>query len=96
MQILGSFPVPDTAYEVVLLVTPNYCVDADTLEIHCQSPCGRFWVKTNIAMPATVQFSDLSSATLPLTYEWGFGDGNAGVQASPAHTYTSVDSFSSR
>ena len=36
----------------------------------------------------TVQFSDSSVATGPMTYRWIFGDGNFSTQQNPAHTYT--------
>ena len=92
-----TFNVPDTVYQVVLAVdTADFCTDFDTVEIRTASlPLGDFTVdvKEHCDAPAPVQFTDQSSATLPLTYAWDLGDGNSATQASPAHTYGSVDSF---
>jgi PKD repeat protein/outer membrane protein assembly factor BamB len=39
--------------------------------------------------PMTVQFSDLSTGTQPLAYQWNFGDGSGnGTVQDPVHTYT--------
>ena len=39
--------------------------------------------------PETIQFSNSSTGTGPLTYQWNFGDGSTSNTESPAHTYTS-------
>lgn len=46
--------------------------------------------------PLPVQFSSTGSydpEAGPLTYAWTFGDGSIGTGSSPAHTYTSVGSY---
>ncbi len=92
-----TFNVPDTVYEVILVVdTADFCFAYDTIQIRTSSlPVADFSIDIDehCDAPAPVQFTDLSSATLPLTYNWAFGDGNSSTQVSPAHTYASVDSF---
>ena len=92
-----DFLIPDTTYEVVVVVdTAAACFDTDTLLIRTASlPVADFSPDQtqHCDTPATVVFTDQSSATLPLTYLWTFGDGNSATQVSPTHTYGSVDSF---
>jgi PKD repeat protein len=40
--------------------------------------------------PLSIQFSDTSTGTLPLTYQWNFGDGTNSSSQSPVHTYTAT------
>ncbi len=41
----------------------------------------------------SVNFTDQSSGTPPLTYAWDFGDGATSSQASPSHVYASAGTF---
>jgi len=43
--------------------------------------------------PLTVQFTDASTGTTPLTYAWDFGDGGTSGSRSPSHVYTTVGTF---
>jgi outer membrane protein assembly factor BamB len=50
--------------------------------------------KTILVPPDTVLFTDLSTGSRPLSYQWNFGDGipNATVR-NPVHTYTAEGTF---
>jgi gliding motility-associated-like protein len=37
--------------------------------------------------PTTINFTNLSTGTGPLTYQWSFGDGGVSVLPNPSHTY---------
>jgi hypothetical protein len=41
-------------------------------------------------VPFTVQFTDQSTGTGPLNYQWNFGDGTTSSAKSPTHQYTKV------
>ncbi|OFY76680.1 MAG: hypothetical protein A2275_04670, partial [Bacteroidetes bacterium RIFOXYA12_FULL_35_11] len=43
--------------------------------------------------PLTVQFSNQSTGTGALTYQWNFGDGTTSAQASPSHEYISQGTY---
>ena len=42
---------------------------------------------TSGTSPLTVDFSNTSTGTAPLTYAWDFGDGGTSTEATPTHTY---------
>jgi len=92
-----TFTVPDTAYTVYLFAdTAGFCTSVDSVVITTASlPNAAFVVDQDqfCDAPATVQFTNQSSATLPITYEWSFGDGNGSVVTDPAHVYNSVAHF---
>ncbi len=92
-----NFLTPDTTFVVVIEVdTADFCFDTDTILIRTASlPMADFSLDQtqHCDTPATVQFTDQSSASLPLSYAWDFGDGNGSTQASPSHPFTSIDSF---
>jgi PKD repeat protein len=41
----------------------------------------------------TVQFTDQSTGTPPLTYAWNFGDGTTSAEQNPSHTYASAGTY---
>lgn len=46
---------------------------------------------TRICIPATVSFTDLSTADAPIVkWEWDFGDGGMSTDINPVHTFTSL------
>ncbi|MEM7373058.1 MAG: PKD domain-containing protein [Bacteroidota bacterium] len=91
------FSVPDTIYQIILEVdTADFCFDSDTITIETSSePVSAFTVDEDqhCDAPATVQFSDVSQSSRPITYIWDFGDGDSSTLANPVHTYTSVGVF---
>ncbi len=40
-------------------------------------------------VPAVITFTNTSTGSQPLTYQWSFGDGSNSTQPNPTHTYTS-------
>ena len=46
--------------------------------------------KTSGISPLSVQFTDTSTGSVPLTYLWDFGDGTYSTLQSPVHTYTTT------
>lgn len=50
---------------------------------------------TSGLIPLTVQFTDLSTSTLSLSYQWNFGDGSMNkTERNPIHTYERLGSYS--
>lgn len=45
-------------------------------------------------VPALVEFTDLSIADSPISYQWDFGDGGSSTLQDPTHEYTEVGSYS--
>ncbi|MEO0470229.1 MAG: PKD domain-containing protein, partial [Bacteroidota bacterium] len=91
-SISYTFVIPDTTYLVSLIVdTAGFCFDTTSIQIQTASePIGAFTVdQDRLCFPDnSVQFTDQSSASLPLNYQWDFGDGSPlSAQISPAHSY---------
>lgn len=63
----------------VFSVTAGFSTDADTL-------CAGF--------PINFTASSSSSAALPLTHSWTFGDGGTSILANPEHTFTNPGNYS--
>jgi PKD repeat protein len=48
---------------------------------------------TSGTAPLSVQFTDASTGTGPLTYAWEFGDGGTSPDPSPSHTYDAAGTY---
>ncbi|HOB59498.1 MAG TPA: PKD domain-containing protein [Methanoregulaceae archaeon] len=71
--------------------TYGFTVDQIDPPLLSQAPVANFVaVQTSDATQLLVQFTDQSTGTAPLTYDWNFGDGATSTAASPSHTYASV------
>ena len=59
------------------------------------SPAANFTANETFGVPPlTVQFSDLSTGTRPLAYQWDFGDGSPNdTGQDPVHTYTADGTY---
>ena len=56
------------------------------------APVANFIInKTSGFSPLSVQFTDTSTGSMPLTYQWDFGDLTYSALQSPVHTYTAMD-----
>jgi gliding motility-associated-like protein len=44
-------------------------------------------------IPATVNFTNTSTGTQPISYQWDFGDGNIGTGTTPTHTYANFGTY---
>ncbi|GAB4416240.1 MAG: hypothetical protein OHK0039_25440 [Bacteroidia bacterium] len=87
----------DTSYTIRLIAdTAGFCFDTATRVIRTASPpVAHFtpaWDRF-CGFPASNTFTNLSQASLPLTYSWLFGDGNSSVLPSPVNIYSSTGSF---
>ena len=49
---------------------------------------------TSCRTPATIQFTNLTTGTGTLSYQWSFGDGGSSVAANPTHIYTAAGTYS--
>ena len=74
------------AYTVVLTATDACGSDGHTevLTVTCAAPTAAF---TYTAQNLDVAFTNLSTGTFPLDYQWDFGDGITSTATSPLHTY---------
>ncbi|HSC38764.1 MAG TPA: PKD domain-containing protein, partial [Chitinophagaceae bacterium] len=55
------------------------------------------FVNTNLCKPPSiVQFTNSSTGTGTLSYQWAFGDGNSSVQPNPSNNYTTAGLFTAR
>ncbi|MDX2250288.1 MAG: PKD domain-containing protein [Bacteroidia bacterium] len=91
---------PDTCYQIRMVAdTAGFCFDTTTFQVCTASPplaaLGTGWDKF-CGTPALNQFTDQSQSTLPLTYEWSFGDGSTSVLKNPAHIFQQTGTFSVR
>ncbi|MBC7849147.1 MAG: PKD domain-containing protein [Chitinophagaceae bacterium] len=50
-------------------------------------------ISANCRPPTPINFSNLSSGTGQLSYQWTFGDGGTSTQANPTHTYTTAGAY---
>ncbi|MEZ4775309.1 MAG: PKD domain-containing protein [Bacteroidia bacterium] len=88
---------PDTCYQIVLIAdTAGFCFDTANFQVCTASPpladFRTAWDKF-CGIPAQNQFTDLSQSTLPLTYQWSFGDGGTSVLKNPSHIYQQTGTF---
>ena len=73
----------------VTLATTDLCGIGffnDLVTLSCPIPDALF---TYIVSGLTVNFTDLSSGTTPLSFVWDFGDGFTSTEQSPTHQYSS-------
>lgn len=53
-----------------------------------------FTVPNSCKPPTAVHFTNKSTGTGTLSFEWDFGDGNTSLQTNPVHTYTATGTYS--
>lgn len=56
-------------------------------------PTAEFTSNSPVDLGQPVNFTDMSSGTLPLTYLWDFGDGNTSIESNPSHLYPVTGTF---
>lgn len=83
-----------TVYSLVSDTTTG-CTDVDTAVISIASPNSGFTAFPRVGCaPLTVNFSDTSSANVPITgWEWDFGDGATDTVQNPVHIYTTPGKY---
>lgn len=93
-----TYATPGT-YPVSLQVTDaNGCTSSFLINSYVSvsaAPTANFSLSPTSAClpPLDVTFTDLSSSSGPLTYDWNFGDGNTSTQQNPQHTYTALGQY---
>ncbi|HXS54477.1 MAG TPA: PKD domain-containing protein [Hanamia sp.] len=102
---LSDIKNPDHTYttagdfNVSLRVTnSNGCITSKTVPAYIHIPTGvkaEFTNSTSASCnaPVAIQFTDKSTGSGALKYEWNFGDGTTSGSANPAHTYSNRGSF---
>jgi gliding motility-associated-like protein len=76
----------------------NGCVTSKTVPAYIHIPTGvkaDFTNSTSASCnaPVSIQFTNKSSGSGTLQYQWNFGDGTTSTLANPAHTYSNSGSF---
>ncbi len=65
----------------------------------CVAPCEPVteptfgWTPVTPTVGTAVQFNGAASGTLPIAFDWDFGDGTLGTGSNPTHTYSSADAY---
>jgi PKD repeat protein len=65
----------------------------DALALSCPAPEALFTYEANGLI---VSFTDVSTATTPLSFDWDFGDGFTSTEQSPVHQYNSPGTYTVR
>ncbi|MDB5222033.1 MAG: hypothetical protein JWN83_700 [Chitinophagaceae bacterium] len=55
-----------------------------------------FSAPNSCTVPSTVNFTNTSTGSGALTYQWDFGDGSTSTQQNPSHTYTTAGTYTVR
>lgn len=87
-----TFQQADTNFWVVMVVdTGGVCFDTDSIRIRTASTPSSFWSflpEHACDAPALIRFTDSAQSTLPVSYQWNFGDGTSGsVLPNPTHIF---------
>ena len=77
-------------YSVVLIITDSVCRDTITHDVVIDHPLlANFTVDNDtICQHSTINFTDASTATPPVSYFWMYGTGDVSTFNSPTQTYT--------
>lgn len=82
------------SYQVTLTATNDFGSDSDTQAVVVyESVAAGFSLVDPTAVSATIQFSDTSTGTGPLTYEWDFDDGGTSTEQNPSHAYAAAGDY---
>ncbi|GAC1418004.1 MAG: hypothetical protein NVSMB67_04970 [Flavisolibacter sp.] len=90
-------PKDTGAIDVKLIVSNNGCLDSLTKKkyIRVQPPVANFGFKVDCGNRQFIQFSDSSKLdrSLPVTWNWDFGDGKNSTLPNPPHTYNTPGNY---
>jgi gliding motility-associated-like protein len=89
-------------YNVILKITNTAgCVTtlskAQYIKITDGVKAGFSFINTNVCKPPSIiNFTNMSTGTGTMSYQWSFGDGNSSVQTNPSNTYNTAGLYSIR
>lgn len=79
---------------VTLTVMPGGSSTSVSVTVVGQSPQANFsYTPTGGVAPTVIQFSDSSTAGVPTSWQWSFGDGATSTAQNPSHNYTTPGTF---
>ncbi|MBX7242590.1 MAG: T9SS type A sorting domain-containing protein [Bacteroidia bacterium] len=90
-----SIPVTQTGTYFVSVSLNGNCLVSDQINVTVnQAPTGSFIIQSSTPNTGYYQFNaNNTTGSLPVTYNWNFGDGTTSNLQNPAHTYQSQGTF---
>ncbi len=83
-------------YTPTLTITNGYCSEVDTnITLDLRHPLHvAFTANPIVCQGVTESFTNTTTGSLPIAYQWSFGDGTADTNASTSHIYANVGTYS--
>ncbi len=83
------------AYTVTLVVTSPYETDSaqHAVMVVVSPTCGFTFAPAQPGENEPVQFTNQSTGSEPISYEWDFGDGAISTATNPIHAYTAANTY---
>ncbi|MCB9232610.1 MAG: PKD domain-containing protein [Bacteroidia bacterium] len=93
-----TFPHPGQHTITLYVTDDNGCSDGFTIPNYINvldTPVSAFSANPHSGCnaPFTANFNNTSTGTVPLSYQWSFGDGGTSTTGFPSHTYTNSGNY---